>query len=119
MADILRDFQIAFRVLRRNSGTTIVAVLALALGIGANAGIFTGVHSMILHPFPYPNLERIMTLWETVPALQTNRDAAAPANFMDWRELALSFETLEAYRPWSVNLTSGMLLPLLEVLFRA
>lgn len=85
----------------------IVAVLALALGIGVNAGSFILIDSMILHPFPYPRLERIITVWETAPKLRAERDALAPADFVDLKAQSHSFEKLAAYRNWDVNLTGN------------
>ena len=99
------DFRYALRALRKAPGTTAVAALALALGIGVNTSAFIWVSALVLHPLPYPGLERIMTVWETVPKLRAGRDAVAPANFLDWRQENRAFEQLAAYRPWDANLT--------------
>ncbi len=99
------DFRYALRALRKSPGTTAVAALALALGIGVNTSCFIWVSALVLHPFPYPGLQRIMTVWETVPKLRAGRDAVAPANFLDWRKENRAFEQLAAYRPWDANLT--------------
>jgi putative ABC transport system permease protein len=99
------DFRYALRALRKAPGTTAVAALALALGIGVNTSSFIWVSALVLHPLPYPGLERIMTVWETVPKLRAGRDAVAPANFLDWRKENRTFEQLAAYRPWDTNLT--------------
>jgi len=92
-------------VLAKSPGTTAVAVLALAVGIGVNASCFVWLDALVLHPLPYPNLERLMTIWETIPGLRAERDAVAPANFVDWREQSRSFDEIAAYQPWDVNLT--------------
>jgi putative ABC transport system permease protein len=99
------DFRYALRALRKTPGTTAVAALALALGIGVNTSSFIWVSALVLHPLPYPGLERIMTVWETVPKMHAGRDAVAPANFLDWRQENRAFEQLAAYRPWDANLT--------------
>lgn len=99
------DFRYALRALRKAPGSTAVAALALALGIGVNTSSFIWVSALVLHPLPYPGLERIMTVWETVPKLRAERDAVAPANFLDWREENRAFEQLAAYRTWDANLT--------------
>jgi putative ABC transport system permease protein len=100
---MMRDLYYAWRHLRRSPAATIVAILALALGIGANASSFVGVNAILLKPFPYPDLDRIMTLWESVPKLQSYRQGVTPANFFDWQKQNRSFEQLSAYRPWSVS----------------
>jgi putative ABC transport system permease protein len=103
--NLLRDFRFAGRVLAKSPGATSVAVLALAVGIGVNASCFVWLDALVLHPLPYPNIERIMTLWETIPKLRAERDAVASANFLDWREQSRSFDEVAAYQPWDVNLT--------------
>src|SRR5215831_3264221 len=101
---MLRDFLYAYRLLRKSPLSTAVIVLALALGIGANASMFTTVEAVLLRPFPYPNLDRIMTVWETIPKLRLERAGVAPANFSDFQSQNRSFERLTAYRRWSVNI---------------
>jgi putative ABC transport system permease protein len=103
--NLVRDFRFAGRVLSRSPGATAVAVLALAVGIGVNASCFVWLDALVLYPLPFPNLERIMTLWETIPKLRAERDAVAPANFLDWKEQSRSFDRMAAYQPWDVNLT--------------
>jgi putative ABC transport system permease protein len=103
----LRDLRLSIRVLRRSPGTTLVIVLALALGIGANTSCFVSVSALVLHPLPYPDLHRIMTVWETVPKMRGERDAVAPANFVDWKLRSRSFDQLAAYQSWDVALTGA------------
>src|SRR5262249_30232198 len=92
-------------LLRKSPVTTLVTVMALALGIGANTGTFIAVNAILVRPFSYPNLSRIVTVWEKVPKLGFGRAGAAPANFADWKEEARSFEQFAAYRSWTVNIT--------------
>jgi predicted permease len=99
------DIAYAFRTLRKNTGFTLVAVLSLALGIGVNLACFASLYSMAIHPFPYPELPRIMTLSETRVNSPADRDPVAPANYLDWKQRSRSFEYLGAYRDWDVNLT--------------
>src|SRR5581483_3494853 len=99
------DVAYAFRTLRKNAGFTAVAVLSLALGIGVNLACFASLYSMVLHPFPYPDLGRIMTLSETRVNSPADRDPVAPANYLDWKQRSRSFEYLGTYRDWGVNLT--------------
>ncbi len=107
MTDFLQDLRYGTRVLFRSPGTTLVALLALGLGIGVNLTSFTSVNAMILHPLPFPRLERIMTVWETIAKAHSERYALAPANFVDWSSQSRSFEQVAAYRSWSANLTGS------------
>ncbi len=107
MNNLLRDLRYGVRMSLKSPVAVTVAVLALALGIGVNAGSFILIDSMILHPFPYPSLERIVTLWETAPKLRAERDALAPADFVDFKAQNHSFEKLAAYRNWDVSLTGN------------
>ncbi|MGB9456284.1 MAG: ABC transporter permease [Bryobacteraceae bacterium] len=108
MNSLLLDIRYALRALRKSPGATAVAVLALALGIGVNTSCFIWVNALVLHPLPYPNLERIMALAESVPKLSAQRDLmVAPANALDWREQNHAFEQLSLYRPWDANLTGA------------
>lgn len=103
MSHFLEDLRYSARVLRKAPGATAVAVLALALGIGVNISMFTCVNALVLHPLPFPHLERIMTVWETV---YTHRSAVAPANFLDLQRQSRSFDEVAAYENWDVSLTS-------------
>ena len=105
MIQLFRDFRHAGRSLASSPGVTAIAVLALALGIGVNTSSFTAVNTLVLHPLAYPHQDRIMTLWESIPKLPTERDAVAPANFLDWKEQSTGFEQMTALRSWNVNLT--------------
>ncbi|HUP04275.1 MAG TPA: ABC transporter permease [Bryobacteraceae bacterium] len=107
MNGLLLDCRQAARGLRRSPGAAAVAALALALGIGVNASSFIWVSSLVLHPFPYPRLERIMTVWETVPAHAAARDPVSPANFLDWKAQSGPFQRLAAYRPWDATWTGS------------
>jgi len=107
MNNFLRDLRYAVRMSLKNPVAASVAVLALALGIGVNASSLILVESMILHPFPYPRLDRIVTLWETMPKLGAQRDALATGDFSDLKAQSQSFEKLAAYRNWDVSLTGN------------
>jgi putative ABC transport system permease protein len=75
-------------------------VLSLALGIGANLCAFVSVNSVILHPFPFSHLDRIMLLGEGSPKLGADRGPVSPANFLDWKDNNRSFEFLSAFNSW-------------------
>lgn len=104
MNHLIDDLRLALRGFRKTPGVTAVIVLALALGIGANASCFVYISGLLLHPFPYPQLDRIMTIWESPVNQPGERGAVAPANFLDLQANS-SFAALSAYRPWSANLS--------------
>ena len=91
--------------MRKSPGTTFVIVLALALGIGVNTSAYLNLRAMVLHPLPFPGIDRLMTVWETVPKADSEKDAVAPANFFDWKQQTRSFEALAAFQGWDANMT--------------
>ena len=95
---MLNDLRYAFRQLLKNQGFTAVAVLTLALGIGANTAIFSVFEAVLLKPLPYSDPNRIFMLWERQPSGDT-LNPVAPANFIDWREQSRSFEEMAAINP--------------------
>ncbi len=107
MNALVQDFRFAIRMLAKDRGFTAVAVIALALGIGANTAVFSIVNAMLLHPFAFKHLDRIVTVWETVPKQNENHIKAAAANFRDWKEQSKGFEMLAAGHGWDVNLTGA------------
>jgi predicted permease len=105
MSALLQDLKYGLRMLAKSPGVTAVAVLALALGIGANTSIFSVVNACLLHPFPFEHLDRLVAVWETAPKQNQDHIPPAPANFRDWREQSRSFQELAAGHGWEVNLT--------------
>jgi putative ABC transport system permease protein len=101
-------------MLAKSPGFTAVAVLALALGIGANTVMFSSINAMLLRPFAFQDLDRAVDLWETVPKQNQQHMPVAPANFRDWQERAKGIELLSAIRRWDVNLTGKDLAERLE-----
>lgn len=100
---MLRDLRDALRTLRRAPVFTCTAVLALALGIGANAAVFSVVHAVLLKPLPYPDPDRLVRLWETSPAQGIERSDVSPGTFVDWRTRSRTLETVGVYmaaRDW-------------------
>jgi predicted permease len=102
---ILQDIRYALRMLRRSPGFTAVAVLTLALGIGANTAIFSVVDSTILRPLPYPNPSRLMVLWGNVKRIHVERRGASYPDFGDWRDQNHSFEAIAAFDAYEFALT--------------
>jgi predicted permease len=104
MEKLLGDLRHAFRVLLKNPGFTIVAVLALGLGIGANAAIFSVIDQVLLAPLPYSQSERIMRVARKFP--NGNGSSVSVPKFMAWRK-SRSFESMTAYDFGSINLNLG------------
>jgi putative ABC transport system permease protein len=103
--DLRGDLRYAFRTLRRSPGFAAVTVLSLALGIGVNLVIFASLYYVVLHPFPYPDLDRIAVAFETRTKAPAERHMVAAADYLDWKQANHSFAKLAAYQDWDVNLT--------------
>jgi putative ABC transport system permease protein len=93
------------RVMFRNPGVTAIAIIALALGIGANSAIFSVVNSLLLRPLPYKDSDRLVWLWETNPSNGITEEVASPPNFNDWKRLGQSFEEMGAFARTALILT--------------
>ncbi|MEW6208881.1 MAG: ABC transporter permease [Acidobacteriota bacterium] len=102
-----KDLLYGFRMLARKPGFTAIAVLALALGIGVNTAIFSLVNALLISPLPFPELDRLVAIWDRLPSQGVEHNEVTVANFLDWREQNQSFENLALYRWWSVNLTGA------------
>jgi putative ABC transport system permease protein len=114
MNTLFDDLRYGLRMLAKSPGFTAVAVLTLALGIGANTVMFSTINAMLLRPFAFRDLDRAVDVWETVPKQNQQHMAVAPANFRDWAEQARGIELLSAMRGWDVNLTGKGLAERLE-----
>jgi predicted permease len=84
IADFLRDARLGFRVLRKSPGFALVAILTLALGIGANTAIFSIVDGVLLKPLPFFEPSRLVTLWERHPVKGIVQENVSPPDFADW-----------------------------------
>lgn len=107
MTTLLNDIKFGFRQLRRSPGFTAVAVLTLALGIGATTAIFSVVNSVLLNPLPYPRPDRLVAITEyRADSDQPRFDGSyvAPAHYFEWRNSATAFQALGASRIGSANL---------------
>ena len=105
MTTIFQDVRYGVRMLLKNPGFTIVAVLALTLGIGADSAIFSVVNAVLLRPLPYDESERLVFLSERSQVLE-GMSIAYP-NFLDWRAQNSAFESIGVYRRQSYNLTGS------------
>jgi putative ABC transport system permease protein len=97
LEELRDDIKFAFRQLRNAPAFTLVAVLTLALGIGANSAIFALVDATLLRPLPYGNADRLVTIWEK--SASTARGFASPPNMLDWKSRSRTFETIAGYTP--------------------
>jgi putative ABC transport system permease protein len=104
METLLADIRHSFRVLIKSPGFTIVAVLALALGIGANTAIFSVIDQVLLAPLPFPDSERIMRVQRTFP--NGNGSSVSIPKFMAWRK-SYTFQSMAAYDFGTVSLNLG------------
>ena len=96
MGNLLQDVRYGIRTLAKNPGFTIVAVLTLALGIGANTAIFSVVENLLLRPLPYPQPERLVEIANTYPP-QVPKGGLSPGDYADWRQQNQSFSEMGAY----------------------
>jgi len=94
--NLLQDIRYALRALAKNPGFTAVAILTLALGIGANTAIFSVVESLLLRSLPYPQPERLVEIWNTYPP-QVPKGGLSPGDYADWRRQNASFSEMGAY----------------------
>ena len=105
LEDLWQDLRYALRTLRKNFRFTAVAVVVLALGIGANTAIFSVVNGVLLRPFPYPESERIVSVFQHDTKVGIERAGVSFANFIDYRARANSFAGLAALRPYGFDST--------------
>jgi putative ABC transport system permease protein len=107
---LLQDIRYALRQLRRAPGFTIMAILVMALGIGATTSLFTVVRSVLLRPLPFRDAARLVMVYEHFrdPSLNAqgfNYNPVAPADYFDWRAQTHGFEDMAAWRYWQFNLS--------------
>jgi predicted permease len=107
MSSSLADLRYALRVLRKNPGFTAIAILALALGVGANTAIFSVVDAVLLRPLPYADPDRLVIVWEDATHLGFPRNTPALANFVDWKQQNRVFTDMAALRDRTASLTEG------------
>ena len=100
-----QDVRYGVRLLRRSPAFSIVAVLTLAVGIGANTAIFSVVNAVLLRPLPFAEPGRLVRIWEAKDDDQ--RNVVNPLNFADWRARSRSFEQMAAIDGWTANITGS------------
>src|SRR5688572_25054154 len=105
----MNDLKYAFRQLLKNRGFTAVAVLTLALGIGANTAIFSLINAAILRALPFPDSDQLVVIWADNPSLKLGQPSLPPANAdaAEWREQTESFAQIAAFSPRTADLADG------------
>src|SRR5205085_11051683 len=96
METLIQDARYAMRMLLKSPGFTLVAALALALGIGANTAIFSVVNAVMIRPLPYRDASRLVMVWENNRNRGKPQNVVSPANFLDWKEQSDAFEDMAA-----------------------
>ena len=104
-AGILQDIHHAFRMMRKSPGFTAVAVLTLALGIGANTAIFSIVNGVLLNPLPFPHPQELTVLYEHTTNFE--KFSISYPNFLDWQRTNSTFASMAAYRHEDFNITGS------------
>jgi putative ABC transport system permease protein len=104
MHNLWRNLQFGLRLLWKNPGFTTIAVLALALGIGANTAIFTVVYATLLAPLPYHQPDRIVMVWSKVGS---HRNGVSAGDFLDWKHQNTTFESIAAWSGGPMSLSSS------------
>lgn len=107
MGTLWQDLRYGARMLRRNPGFAAVAILTLAIGIGANVVIFSIVNGVLLKPLPFPDSGRVVTIWETDANRNITRGTASAAEFLDWRDMNHVFQDLSAWRALYFTITGN------------
>ncbi|MEN3332888.1 MAG: hypothetical protein V7641_2253, partial [Blastocatellia bacterium] len=105
METLVQDARYAIRMLLKSPGFTLVAALALALGIGANTAIFSVVNAVMIRPLPYRDASRLVMVWEDNRIRGKHQNVVSPANFLDWKEQSDVFEDMAALYDTHLNLT--------------
>ena len=104
MPNVLRDTRFGFRLLRKRPGFAAVAILALALGIGANTAIFSIFYATLIAPFPYPQPDQLVVVWSQAHG---NKDAVSAGDFLDWQRESKVFQILGGVAGDFFNLSTG------------
>src|SRR5258706_11873531 len=105
MNTLWRDLCYSFRVLAKTPAFTVVAILSLAIGIGANSAIFSVVNALLLRPLPYQDADRLVILWNRSPGLNVERDWFSPGQYLDIKAENQAFDRIAVSIGSSFNLT--------------
>src|ERR1700724_3542779 len=109
MNTLIKDLRYGFRMLAKNPGSTLVAVISLGLGIGANSAIFSVVNAVLLRPLHYKDPSRLVVIWETKLSKGILQEYVSPPDYRDWVEQQRVFDQIAALRTQPAVLTGGQL----------
>jgi putative ABC transport system permease protein len=107
MQTLWQDLRFGARMLLKNPGFTLIVVITLALGVGANTAIFSVINSVLLRPLPYPHPERLVWIWGTNPAAGIKQETASLPDFIDWKNQNQSFAAMGGLANFSPILTGN------------
>jgi len=107
MRDVFQDLRYSVRSLARTPGFALLAILTLALGIGANSAIFSVINGVVLKPLAYPNPDQLVMITSQFPGLGFDKFWVSPPEYFELRERAKSYAEIGAYRATAVNLSEG------------
>src|ERR1700721_2449976 len=104
MNGVVQNLRYSFRQLRQNPGFATVAVLTLALGIGATTAIYTVLYATLLAPMPYPHAEQLVMVWTKI---RGGRGSVSAGDFLDWKRQGTVFQDLNAWTGGNFNLQTA------------
>src|SRR6267154_4921873 len=104
---MLQDIRFGLRMLARNPGVTVLATIALALGIGGNTAVFSVVNAVLLRPLPVSAPDRLVWIWANSPSRNLAYAFTAYSTYAEWKAGSPSFESMSAYAPDSATLLVG------------
>ena len=107
IGDLSRNSRCWVRILAKNPGLTIAAILALALGIGVNSAIFSILNAVLLRPLPFKDPDQLVMVWENASHLGFPKNPPSPANYRDWKRQTTVFQSIAAMTPRNFELTGG------------
>src|SRR5260370_39268531 len=105
MTNLRNDIRYGVRNLIKRPGFMLIAVITLALGIGANTAIFSTIHALLLKPLPFPELDRVVAIWDKAPSRGIVHNEVAMANYLDWRVPYQSCGTHRAALWWRTHMS--------------
>jgi putative ABC transport system permease protein len=107
MRTVIQDLRYGVRMMLKQPGFTLIAIVTLGLGIGANSAIFSVANALLLKPLPFENLDRLVSIRESLPNQGLKATAVSPADFSDWRSQNTVFQEMAAYRLRDVTITGA------------
>src|ERR1017187_6002120 len=103
MSNLLRNLRFSIRSLRKNPGLTVIVLLTLALGIGANTAMFTVDYASMIAAIPYPNPDQLLVVWSKING---HRNGVSAGDFLDWKRQSSAFQALDAFTGGAFNIST-------------